>query len=227
VIVALGRDTTEAPYERRVRNWLGEPGMDCDVILGVEKLLSIEEVVGSIRRLHLNEGQEQADRLNAHLHALGTDKFVYGALFVRRTGEPVTEPPLRLRMTSRATAADFDRLFAWRKHRRCAGFGDWLKAAKPRLSPHLEVKDRRLVKNGALVAGETLLWVEQAFSAALQVDPWVMPIIASFTDGHTIEQVFSAAERADQLPSDFTLPTLIDLVTMLIEYGFLEVDFPC
>ncbi|HEX7565451.1 MAG TPA: hypothetical protein VF396_19720, partial [Bradyrhizobium sp.] len=223
----LGRDTTQVPYERRVRDWLGEPGMDCDIILGVEKLLSIEEVVGSIRNLHLSDNQEQAGRLDAHLRALGTDKFVYGALFVRRTDGPVTDTPLRLRMTSRATAADFDRVFAWRKHRRSVGFGDWAKATKPRLAPHLEVNERRRVRNGALFAGETMLLVEQAFYAALQVDAWVAPIIASFTGGRTVKQIFSAAERAGQLPDDFTLRALIDLVAMLVEHGFLEVEIPC
>lgn len=227
VIVALGRDTAEVPYERRVRDWLGEPGIDCDVIFGVEKLLSIEEVVSSIRKLHLNNDQEQADRLNAHLRELGTDKFVYGALFVRQTDEPVTDMPLRLRMTSRATAADFDRVFTWRKHRRRAGFGDWAKAARPRLAPQLEVNERRLVRSGALVAGETVLLVEHAFYAALRLDAWVSPIIALFTGGLTVMQIFTAAERAGGLPDDFTLGALIDLVAVLIEHGFLEVEVAC
>jgi hypothetical protein len=233
VIVGLGRDTTQARYERRVRDWLGESGIDCDVILGVEKLLSIENVVGSIRKLHLKESREQADRLDAHLRALGTDKFVYGALLVRRTGAPVLDPPLRLQMASRGAAADFDRLFAWRKHRGSVDFELWMKGAKPRLvprlevlAPHLEVHERRLVENGAPVAGQTVLRVEDVFSAVLQVDSWVIPVIAPLTGDQTVEQTFCAAEQAGQLPADFTLRALIDLVAMLIERGFLEVDLP-
>ena len=224
IIVSLGRDTIEAPYERRARGWLGEGGRDCDVILGIEKMLTIEEVVGSVRKLHLNDDHRQADRLAAHLRTLGTEKFIYGALFIRRTDELVAEPPLRLRMLSRAVAADFDRLLAWRRQRRTTAFRDWMKLAKPRLAPDLEIVDRQVVRNGALVAGETTMKAECAFSTSLRLDAWVIPMIASFKGSHSVEQVFSKARRGSQSPGDFTLRAFIDLVAMMIEYGFLDVD---
>jgi methyltransferase family protein len=223
VVVSLGRDTTEAAYERQVRGWLGEPGRDCDVILGVEKLLSIEEVVGSIR--HLGDDRAQADRLTAHLRTLGTEKFVYGALFIRRTDGPITEPPLRLRMSSRALAVDFDRLFAWRRHRRSPVFCDWMKKAKPRLAPYLEVVSRQVVTDGALGADETMLRAEYAFSTALRLDSWVIPMMASFEGSQTVEKVFAASCRSNRSPSNFTLSAFVDLVALMIEHGFLEVDF--
>jgi hypothetical protein len=225
VIVSLGRDTVEIPYERRVRGWLGTSGRDCDVILGVEKMLSIEEVVGSVRKLHLKDDRRQADRLADHLRALGTDKFIYGALFVRRTDQSVGEPPVRLRMSSSAAAADFDRVFTWRRQRRNPDFYDWMKSARPRLAPHLEVIDRRVVTNGALVAGDTTLKAQYAFSTMLRLDAWVIPVIASFRGDHSVEQVFAKA-RGSRLPGDFTLPAFIDLAAMMIEYGFLDIDIP-
>ena len=69
----------------------------------------------------------------ARFRELGTERFVYGAVFVRRTAAVVAEPPLRLRMSSAATATDFERVFAWRQHRRRPEFVDWLTAARPRL----------------------------------------------------------------------------------------------
>ena len=227
VIVALGHDTTEANYEVRVRRWLGKRGINCDVIFGVEKLLSIEEVVGSIRRLHFKDDPRQADELAANLNKLSTEKFVYGALFIRRTDGPVTEPPLRLRMLSRARASDFDRLFAWRARRRAPVFSDWMKVAKPRLVPHLEINSRELTQNGALVVEQTMLRAECGFSAVLRLESWVIPMIASLTGNQTVEMVFAAAHRSNQSPSNFTLSAFVDLVAMMIELGFLEVDSPC
>jgi len=224
VIVSLGRDTVEAPYEQRVRGWLSNPGRDCDVILGVEKMLTIEEVVGSVRKLHLKDDRRQADRLAAHLHTLGTDKFVYGALFIRRTDELIAQPPLRLRMSSRVAASDFDRLFAWRGQRRDAAFRDWMKSAKPRLAPHLEVINRQVVQDGTLAVGESILRAEHAFSTALQLDGWVIPIIASFQGSQNVEQVFNKACRSGSSPADFTLDSFIDLVGMMVEYSFLDID---
>lgn len=227
VIVSLGRDTTKANYEARVRRWLGERGMDCDVIFGVEKLLSIEEVIGSIRRLHFKDDPRQANQLAANLHQLRTEKFVYGALFIRRTDGPVAEPPLRLRMLSRARASDFDRLFAWRAHCRTPVFSDWMKVAKPRLVPHLEINSRELTENGALVVGQTMLRAESGFSAVLRLESWVIPMIASLTGNQTVEMIFAAAHQSNQSPGNFKLGAFVDLVAMMIELGFLEVDFPC
>jgi hypothetical protein len=227
VIVSLGRDTKEAGFERRVRRWLGERGTDCDIILGIEKLLSIEDVVGSIRRLHLDDDRGEADRLFTDLRSLGTEKFVYGALFIRRTDAPIVEPPLRLRMLSRARASDFDRLFAWRKHRRTSTFGDWMKLAKPRLVPHLEINSRQFGEDGGLLAGQTVLRAEHAFSAALGLESWVIPVITSLNGQQSVEMAFATARRCNQLPGKFTLTAFVDLVALMIELGFLEVDFPC
>ena len=226
VIVSLGRDTLEAAYERRVRGWLGADGLDCDVILGVEKVLTIEELARSMRKLHFKDNAEEAERMAARMLELGTDKFIYGALFIRRTGQSVTQPPLRLRMSAHAAAVDFERLFAWRSHRRNIGFQDWLKTAKPRLSPHLEVDVRQVVKENALVAGAVTLTAEAAFSSQLRTDAWTIPLISAF-DGHrTVEQVFDEARRGGQMPGDFPSAAFADFVALLIERGFLEVDIP-
>jgi hypothetical protein len=224
VIVSLGRDAVGAAYEQRVRGWLGNPGHDCDVILGVEKILTIEEVVGSIRKLHLKDNAQEADGMASRLRAIGTDKFIYGALFIRRTGQPVMEQPLRMRMTSRAVAQDFERAFAWRIRRRSPAFGDWLKSAKPRLAPHLEINVRHVVKNGALISGSAMLESESGFSTALRPDAWTIPLISSFEGRLTVEQVYNQAKKAKRTPSDFPLPAFVEFVALLVEQGFLEVD---
>jgi SAM-dependent methyltransferase len=221
-IVSLGRDTLAAGYESRARGWLGEAGHDCDVILGVEKMLTIEELAHSMRKTHFKDNAGEADRMAARLRALDTDKFIYGALFIRRTGQPVSEPPLRLRMSSRAVAADYDRLFAWRSRRRSPGFPDWLQAAKPRLSPHLEVNIREVVKEGALTTAAVTLTAEDAFLAYLRTDAWTIPLISAFDGRRTLQDVFNAAHTTGQMPGDFTLAAFTDFVALLIERGFLE-----
>jgi hypothetical protein len=226
VLVSLGRDTTEAAYQSRVRGWLGEAGRDCDVIVGVEKTLTIEEVVASMRARHFKNNPEESDRMASRLRASGTDKFIYGALFIRRTGQAVSQPPLRLRMSPQAAAPDFERLFDWRSRRRSPGFLDRMKVAKPRLAPQLEVNTRQVVKNGALAAGAVTLTVEQAFSAYLSTDAWTIALIAAFDGAQTVEQVFKRARKTKQMPGDFSLAAFTDYVALLIERGFLEIDLP-
>ena len=167
IVVSLGRDGSDARYEQRVRHWLGEDGNDCEVILGVDKVLSIDDMVASVRRLHLDDDVQKAGQMIARLRELGSEQFTHGAVFVRRTGAVVAEPPLRPRMRRAATAGDFERIFAWRKHRRLLGFVDWLAAARPRVSPHLKSNVGYVVRNGGMVPDSAILTAERPLAAAL------------------------------------------------------------
>jgi SAM-dependent methyltransferase len=226
LIVAVGRDTAEATFENRVRGWLGQAGEDCDVILGVEKALAPENVVGSIRNQYFKDNPLDGDRLAERLRGSGTDKFIYGALFVRRAEQPVTEPPLRVRMSSRAVAADFDRVFAWRAHRRSPGFDRYMRAAKPRLAPQVELNVRNVVKDGALVVGGAVLTVENALPAYLDTQAWTIPLFSAFDGEHSVEQIFERICAAEQMPDVFTSAAFTNFVALLIERGFLETDVP-
>ncbi len=226
ILVTLGRDGRDATFQQRVRNWLGDAGRDCDVILGVETIISIDDMIGSIRRLHLNDDAEKAARLAGRFRELGTERFVHGAVFVRRTGEPLADPPLRLRMSADATAPDFERVFAWRQRRRRDGFAEWLMAARPRLSPHFEMNVRHIVRNGALTADSALLTAKRALSAVVQPDVWIAQLCTQLEGTLTVEQVFDAGRQANRIPEGFTPAAFLDFVGQMIERGVLDIDLP-
>jgi SAM-dependent methyltransferase len=226
LILAMGRDTTEAPYEQRVHQWLGPKGYDCDVIFGVDWVNSVDDVVASMRKLHLKGEAEAAERMAERLRKAGTEKFAYGAMFIRRTGRSVAEPPLRLRMTPRATAADFDRLFAWRMHCRSAGFAEWMKTATPNLAPYLEINVRYFVKHGTSIPDTVVFKAENGFSMGLKPEAWTLPLITGFDGRRTVTQAFEMARMAKQTPEEFPLSAFVGLVTVAIEQGVLTVDVP-
>jgi hypothetical protein len=189
-------------------------------------MLSIDDTVESIRRLHLNNDAEKAERMAARFRELGTEQFVYGAVLVRRTAAAVAEPPLRLRMSSAATANDFDRVFAWRQHRRRPEFVDCLTAARPRLCPQLESNVRSVVRNGVMVAESAILTAKRPLAAAVRPDVWIARLLERLEGTQTVEQTFDAARQAGQMPADFTLAAFADLVGQMIERGLLDVDTP-
>jgi SAM-dependent methyltransferase len=226
VLLSLGRDGTDASFQQRVRTWLGEAGRDSDVIVGVDHVVSIDNLVGSMRQLQLHGDPERAERLATRFRELGTKQFLHAAVFVRRTGSPVTEPPLRLQMSAEATAADFERIFAWRAFRRSAGFASWLASAAPRPSANLELNIRHIVRDGAMVADSAMLVARQALSAAVRPDVWAANMVTQF-DGHqTVARVFDATRQANRMPGDLTMAPFVDFVSQLVERGILEVDRP-
>ena len=226
ILVSLGRDGSDASFQQRLRGWLGDAGQDCDIIVGVDRILSIDNLVGSMRRLHLHDEAEKADRMASRLRELGTEKFIHGAVFIRRTKAPVAEPPLRLRMSADATAPDFERIFAWRRFRRSAGFADWLAVAAPRPSADLELNIRHVVRDGELVGDSAMLSAGRALSAAVQPDLWAARMLTQFDGRQTVARVFDAARQANRMPDNFTLTAFVDFVGQMVERGVLDIDAP-
>ena len=122
VILCVARDTQEGPFEERARQWLGQAGSEFDIVFGLEKVLSVEEVVDSMRKRAEGFNETQAQQLLQRLLSFGTKQFVYGALFLRREGSTVPQPPLRLRMTPEGVANDFEAVLEWRRRSRQPGF---------------------------------------------------------------------------------------------------------
>lgn len=226
VILCVACDSQEKTFEQRARDWLGVAADHFDLVFGLEKVLSVEEVVQSIRGRGGNIGEEAAAKLLERLRSSGTRQFVYGALFLRHCSGLVRQEPLRLSLSTDGGAADFDRLLSWRQHCRRADFAVWLAQSRPRLAPRLQLTARHLVQDGRLVPSEFIFSIEAGFQAALRPDAWIVPLVARLEGAASVRQVFETARDADELPRGFTLEPFLDLVQRMIERGFLEVEFP-
>ncbi len=225
VVVCVARDTGSQAFEVRVRDWLGAARDEFDIIFGLEKTLSIEEVAESLCKRPAPERLPR-EEIIARLRAFDTKHFVYGALFVRRGGSVRGAPPLRVRLTTDGVAKDFERLFRWREFSRSTGFGTWLAGSRPRLARRLELTARHVVVEGDLVPAEFVFSITNGLEASLRLDPWAVPLVARLTGTRTVAEVFEQARAADDLPPKFALEDFVNLVRLTIERGFLEVDLP-
>lgn len=222
-ILCVARDTPDKTFEQRACDWLGSAAGEFEIVFGLEKILPVEGVVDSMRKRSQQMSDEEAKSLLNRLRSLGTRQFVYGALLLRRHARLERREPFRIRMTSSATAADFEKLLAWRNHRRQPGFDRWLAGSKPRLAPKLELTARHLVQDGSLVPAEFVFSISNGFEAALRPDAWLVPLVARLEGERSVSEVFEQARTADELPEGFALADFARLVQDLIERGFLEV----
>lgn len=226
VILCVARDTQEQALEHRVRDWLGTARDEFDIVFGLEKVLSVEEVVDSLRKRGQQISDAEAKELSVRLRSLGTRQFVYGAIIIHRCSEPVTPKPFRIGLTPKGGAADFARLLAWRHHARQPGFASWLHQSRPRFAPQLQLTARHVVLEGELVPVEFVFAIEAGLEAALRPDAWVVPLLAQFNGNRSLAEVFAAASQADELPKGFRLEDFAGLVGNMIERGFLQVELP-
>ncbi len=225
VILCVARDTKEQTFEQRAHEWLGENRNHFDAVFGLEKVLTVEGVVESMRKRGQQIKAEDARQLYERLRSCGTHQFVYGALFVRRFPTPINQKPFRIGMTPTGSAADFERLLAWRVQVRQPGFAEWLPQARPRFAPQLQLTARHVVQDAQLVPAEFVFSIEAGFEAALRPDAWIVPIVARLNGTRSVREVFAAAQQAGEWPQGFRLEDFISLIGPMIERGFLVVDF--
>ncbi len=247
VVLCVGRDTLESPFEHRVREWLGKAAGEFDVLFGLEKILSVEEVIDSMRKRGRTFDEAQAKELMDRLRSSQTKQFVYGALYLRRasslpfqplhdsqlstlnsqlaSGVPALAglPPLRLHLSPDGCAADFERVLDWRCRRSLPGFHDLLACSKPRLNPGMILTARHVVHEGQLVPAEFIFSIQAGLEAALRPDAWVVPILARLQGGRSVREIFDEAASAGELPAGFPFEQFRELVSLMIERSLLLV----
>jgi methylase of polypeptide subunit release factors len=225
VILCVARDTQEQTLEQRARDWLGSAQDEFDVLFGLEKILSVEEVMHSLRKNTWQRAEDEA-RLLERLRALNTRQYVYGALVIRRQAQGAGAPPFRVRLAPEGTAADLDRVLAWRHFCRGAGFSEWLANARPRLAKNLQLTVRHVTREGELTPVEFVFSIEEGLPAALRPDGWIVPALARLNGTRSPREVFDSARLAGELPDGFGLEPWLQLVERMIGMGLLEVQIP-
>ena len=222
VILCVARDTAAKTFEQRVAEWLGESRDEFEVLFGLEKILSVEEVVDSLRKRGQSVGPDQVRQLLARLQSLETRQFVYGALYIRRHAGKGGGKPLRVHLTPQGRAADFERLLAWREFCRQPDCSAQLARSRPQPAAGMVLTARHLVQDGELVPAEFVFSIEAGFAAALRPDAWVVPLLARLNGRRTVQTVFSEAQQANELPPEFTLEAFQGLVQRMIELGLMN-----
>jgi hypothetical protein len=224
LILCVACDTQKATFEKRVKDWLGEQRDEFDIIYGCEKILSVDEVVKSLRRGQSSPNEIETQKLTERLRSLETRQFPYGALFIRRLSALEPREPLRLQLTLDGRAADFQRVLAWREQVRQPDFAAWLARSRPRLANQLELTIRHVLKDGELVPAQCTFTIDSGFQAALRPDGWIVPMVARLNGRKSVREIFEEAQSAGDLPPGFTLDAFADLVRQMTERGFLVPD---
>jgi len=224
VVLCVARDTKEGTFEQRARKWLGADGEFFDIVFGLEKVLSVAEVVESIRKRGKSFSTQETEDLTQRLQALGTEQFVYGALFLRRFPKPVEQKPSRIRILNDCGSDAFERILQWRQLCRLPETMQRLADAKPLLSPFLELHVRHAMQEGVLTPNEYVFVVEEEVSSALRPDLWVVPLLLDLKGETSLRTIFEKHSQSGKMPPDFTLEAFVSLVSGLIERGLVRWD---
>ncbi|HVG20391.1 MAG TPA: methyltransferase [Blastocatellia bacterium] len=235
--LCLGLDTKEARFEERVRDWLGESHDEFDVLFVFADERSPEQFVQDWAKWTNSIASSDLARWDDIFTRVGARSLVYGAVVVHRHGAtldanskdadsnrqtPAVTARRRLGAETRGTHIEW--ALRWHRARARADSPQKIAYSRPRLSPRLQVRTTHVVKDGALVPSNFVFETEVPFPIATRLDPWIVPVIAEFNGSYTPAHLYESASSNSLLPEALTRADFIDLVALLVERGYLDVD---
>jgi SAM-dependent methyltransferase len=227
VIVCWARDTDDGPFEARMRSWLGPRGDDFDIVFGLERSGSVEEIVDGMRHKRQNS-PEEIQALYDRLKAMQTVRFVYGPILLQRRSSPGGGDPVtcRVKIARAARVPDLLRAIAWVRERGRSDFKTRVARSRPRLAACLELVARYGVVDGELAPADFTFSTEAPYRSVIRVEGWMVPLIGQCSGDRTVAEVHAAVASTGNLPGDFTLEAFIGLVGDSVGKGFLQVELP-
>ncbi len=223
-------DTADAPFERRVRSWLGVTEQEFDVVFAVQGQTSASAFAENLAERA--EGKAKAARTDwARVFAeAGLRQYANGALVVRRAdaagaGRPVTCRPQLMDAT---TGTDFPWLLArlrWLRAQEALGtLATTLLPARARLAPYARLTVVYQGQPRGPAPAEVVLHSARPFGASIKLDPWMLGVVMRLDGERTVESVHRAAREAGGMPPAIEATHLAGLVAMGFERGVFELD---
>jgi SAM-dependent methyltransferase len=219
-----GSDGTDAPFELRVRDWLGLAQDEFDVALIVRKLVEPRQFALCTAPF---EPRTRADahawrELFAHL---GVVSLVYGLLLIRRRRNR-TGPALTLR---RMAAPDFSRadwqwLLAWETAAASDRAAAIILGSRLHSSRRSEFEVLHRLTDEGWTPQAYQLRIDRPFGMGCAAEPWAAHLISQCDGQLTGRQHFQRFAEQGIIPSGTTEAGFADAVAPLVSGGFIEVE---
>jgi hypothetical protein len=225
MFLSFGRSTHEAPWEQRVREWLGSHSAGFDLVLAVFDRKSPHVIAADLAE---RQGHGQADaarRLGEHFDHHGTREFIYGPLYFARTPNGAVSVTEVVEMAPEfANADDLAGRLAWARCRSRPDHDEFLGDWHPELQPSLELHARHRFQQGAVEVAECILRVEAPIRGNLRIDPEMVPVLALMDGTRTTLEVLGEAVRNGGVPPSVPIGEWLAFVRNLVDRGILRFE---
>jgi hypothetical protein len=220
-MLAMGSDR-DLPFERRVREWLGDAADEFDIAVFPSRLLEPEDfaVRAALKSQTAADDVREFKRLFA---SVGVRSLVYAALFIQRRESPRTVFTVRRQSvagtgpTEMIAAIELETMLA-----QPDGY-DRVLRSRPVANAATELRVvHRLVPEG-WEASEHILQSAYPFSMEARTDPWAPYLIALCDGNRTVAEYLDDLKQAGAVAPDAPPEEFARAVAVLISGGFLRV----
>jgi SAM-dependent methyltransferase len=221
--LAQGSDREGAPFEQRVRAWLGEEQSDFDVTVIVRQPQTPGDAAMQYG-MKSKGGGRAAHEMREALRGLGIQLMVYGWMIIQRREDARPVFTTRRTVGSNTGRNEIDWLLKWETAAVKPEFIELLAETHPVVVPSLELHVVHRMKEGDLAPEQFSLHAEYPFSVDCRVQPWVGFLLPQCDGKLTVRQLLEFCKQNNLVHPETPLAEFAKLLVIFISGGFLEVE---
>jgi methylase of polypeptide subunit release factors len=213
--LTMGSDRSDAPFESRIREWLGEGGRDFDIALIVRKILEPLEFAARSR--------EESGAWKKLFTRLGVESLVYGVVAIQRRNGARRTFTVRRQASPGSRGAPWEWLLAWEG----AATEDLTRLMLDRplhRGCDAEFQVRHRLEGSGWTPQQYTLQTQWPFNMECDAHPWMANLIA-LCDGHaTGRDLLRVLVENQVLPLGIAEEEFARAAAALVSGGFIEVE---
>ncbi|MGA9624242.1 MAG: hypothetical protein WBQ65_07225, partial [Bryobacteraceae bacterium] len=210
--LTMGTDRSDAPFERRLREWLGEGGGEFDIALIVRKIMEPHEFAARNR--------EESEAWKKLFARLGVESLVYGFVIIQRRNGARQTFTVRRQASPGRRRAPWEWLLAWE-----GADKEGLLLERPlHRGRDAEFQVRHRLEGSAWTPQRYTLRTEWPFSMECDAHPWMANLIALCDGRATGRDLLRVLVENEVLPRGIEEEEFARAAAGLVSGGFIEVE---
>ena len=213
--LTMGTDRSDAPFESRIREWLGKGGRDFDIALIVRKTIEPQEFAARIR--------EESEAWRKLFARLGVESLVYGFVVIQRRNGAGQTFTVRRQASPNLRRAPWEWLLAW-ESAATEGRTRLILERPLHRGCDAELQVRHRLEGSGWTPQRYTLRTQWPFSMECDAHPWMANLI-SLCDGRATgrDQLRVLVEN-EVLPRTIAEEEFARAAADLVSGGFIEVE---
>lgn len=219
----LGTDREEAPFEQRLRGWLGGAEGEFDIAVFISKNLDPVRFAtdSAVRR---STGQTEMNQWKALFERLHVKEILTGMVIVQRRETKRRVFTIRRSLAPNVDSCATEKVLRWETELAAGRSLEKIFGTRPIVSPRAELIVRHRIEAGDFTPQHFTLTNDYPFLMDCQVQPWMGYLLVRCDGSKSVQELYGECREAGWIDPNTPPREFIELMGLLVSGGFLSVE---
>jgi methylase of polypeptide subunit release factors len=223
IVLTMGTDRVDRPFEQRIREWLGNSEKEFDIAFLVRKELEPQEFALRANRDTIRS-IEESERWTQLFKSLNVTSLVYGFICIQRRATAHRTFTVRRQAVLSDDRAPWEWLLKWESTLCSEGLAQLILDTPLQAAKQIDFEILHHLEQGLWNPASYKLRIEHPFSMECNAQPWMAHLI-SLCDGKTTgREALQTLIRNEALPKATPAGEFARATASLISGGFVEIE---